>query len=273
MAIALSLHTAVEGFYILRLTTFQTFILRDEQATFVLEDHTLHSIIFKTNTMNHSIKPITSWMLTAALIAFGITSCRRESLVAPMRSEAGKSAANSTSINENGNSAAAHIAASEKLTLPASIELPQNLPAGNSRVATYYAVGVQQYKARIKAGSDPVAYEWVFVAPQADLYDSDNSKVGTHGAGPFWELSPVDSIFAQQFSPAKTAPSPDPESIDWLLLMPKAGTTPSGIFADVDYIHRIATKGGKAPLTPPTNINETASVKYKAVYRFTKKNS
>jgi len=55
-------------------------------------------------------------------------------------------------------------------------------------------------------------------------------------------------------------------------LMPKVGTTPTGIFADVDYIQRIATKGGKAPLTPPSDIDETIDVKYKAVYRFTKIN-
>jgi len=54
--------------------------------------------------------------------------------------------------------------------------------------------------------------------------------------------------------------------------MPKTGTTPTGIFADVDYIQRIATKGGKAPLTPPANLSETISVKYKAVYRFTRIN-
>jgi hypothetical protein len=131
---------------------------------------------------------------------------------------------------------------------------------------------VQKYKARIKTGSDPESYEWVFVAPQADLYDINNEKVGTHGAGPFWQISSLDLIFGQQFTPAKTSPSEDPESIDWLLLMPKIGTTPTGIFADVDYIQRIATKGGKAPLTPPVNLAETIDVKYKALYRFTKIN-
>jgi hypothetical protein len=40
----------------------------------------------------------------------------------------------------------------------------------------------------------------------------------------------------------------------------------------VDYVQRIATKGGKAPLTPPTAANETVDVKYKTVYRFSKKN-
>jgi hypothetical protein len=169
----------------------------------------------------------------------------------------------------NGNAAAAHITASEKLKMPEAVALPANLPAGNLRVATYYAVGVQKYKARTKPGDSSIL-EWTFVAPEAALYDINNKMVGTHGAGPFWEISTADSIFAQHFSPARTAPSANYESIDWLLLKPKGGTTPTGIFANVDYIQRIATKGGKAPLTPPSRATDTVNIKYQAVYRFSK---
>jgi len=172
------------------------------------------------------------------------------------------------------NSPAQHISESEKLTIPASIELPSNLPGGNTRVATFFAEGVQKYKARQKAGSDPAVYEWVFVAPAASLYDAANTKVGTHSAGPTWQLSgsTTDSIYAQQFAPPKTATSPDQSGIDWLLLMPKIGKTPTGIFTDVSYIQRIATKGGKAPTTAPVSASDTIDVYYTAVYRFTKKN-
>ena len=169
-------------------------------------------------------------------------------------------------------SPAYHISQSEKLMIPASVQLPENLPLGNSRIVTYYATGVQKYKAQAKAG-DPAAFEWVLVGPQADLFDASNAKVGTHSSGPNWTLSPADSVFAQHFTPAKTAPSPDgTQHIDWLLLMPKAGKTPTGIFANVAYIQRIATKGGKAPATLPVNATETINVEYTAVYRFTKKN-
>jgi Protein of unknown function (DUF3455) len=205
------------------------------------------------------------------LFATAIIGCNKDVVLKDPNEEL-QIASAASSLEANGNSPAAHIIASENLTIPAIVSVPENLPNGNTRVATYYAVGVQKYKARIKAGSDPVAYEWVFVAPQADLYDITNAKVGNHGAGPFWTVSPLDSIFGQQFVPARTAPSPDPESIDWLLLMPKVGTTPTGIFADVDYIQRIATKGGKAPLIPPTSLTQTVDMKYKAVYRFTRIN-
>jgi hypothetical protein len=207
------------------------------------------------------------------LVASLLFACKREQINSEPKAYSPQVVESSaTAINEAGNTAASHIAASEKLAIPSLVQLPANLPAGNSRVATYYAVGVQKYKAAIKPGSDPIVYQWVFVAPQAELYDGDNNKIGEHGAGPYWSLSPADSIFAQHFSPARTAASTDTESIDWLLLIPKSGTTPSGIFTDVDYIQRIATKGGKAPLAPPASLNETVEVKYKAVYRFSKIN-
>lgn len=177
------------------------------------------------------------------------------------------------SKNESVNPAlpANQIKASEKLSIPAEIELPINAPFGNARVATYYATGVQKYKAQQKAGSETGVYEWVFVAPLADLFDVTNKKIGIHGAGPYWTISVTDSIFAQQFTPAKTA-TPDVNSIPWLLLMPKVGTTPTGIFSNVAYIQRIATKGGKAPSDAPTNASQTVDVPYTAIYRFSKKN-
>ncbi|MGB8190263.1 MAG: DUF3455 domain-containing protein [Chitinophagaceae bacterium] len=165
-----------------------------------------------------------------------------------------------------------YIHASEKLVIPAAIGIPANEPNGNTRVATFFADGVQKYKARPVAGSDPAVYEWALVAPQAYLFDARNKKVGTHTAGPTWQLyGGMDSIYAQHFTPARTTPSPD-GSIDWLLLMPKAGKTPTGIFADVSYIQRIATRGGKAPATAPLKATDTVDVDYTAIYRFTKKN-
>jgi hypothetical protein len=232
----------------------------------------LNLLTIKISKMKILTKQLIWSVLITTTLSTVFVACKRDMLPNTASEVQSSSADNISSLEANGNSPAAHISASESLTIPASVSVPENLPNGNTRVATYYAVGVQKYKARIKAGSNPVAYEWVFVAPQADLYDVTNAKVGTHGAGPAWEISASDSIFAQHFTPARTAPSEDPESIDWLLLMPKTGTTPTGIFADVDYIQRIATKGGKAPVAAPTSLTETAEVKYKTVYRFTKIN-
>ena len=174
--------------------------------------------------------------------------------------------------DETSNVADEQIRASEAMTIPDAVTLPANAPSGNERVATYYAVGVQKYKAQVKAGSAPVTFEWVFVAPEAKLFNNQNQQVGTHSAGPSWRLTGgIDSMYGQQFTPARTAPAPVASSIDWLLLMPKDGKTPTGIFADVSYIQRIATSGGKAPSTLPVTENDKVEVPYTAVYRFSKK--
>lgn len=161
-----------------------------------------------------------------------------------------------------------HIAESEKLVVPVEVDLPTS---SNTRIATYYAIGIQIYNARQKADSNPPVYEWVFASPSAILFNEKNEQVGTHFAGPSWQLESGDRINAQQFTPAKTK-SVDSNSIDWLLLMPKDGSTPTGIFKDASCIQRIATTGGKAPTTPPASASETIGVEYTAVYRFTKGN-
>jgi len=167
-------------------------------------------------------------------------------------------------------SPADYIGLSENLTMPEVFSLSPN-PKGYERVATYYAVGVQKYKAQVKAGADPAQYEWVFVGPEADLYDASNAKIGIHYAGPTWKLTgPGHTIMGQAFSPAKTF-SKDMKSIDWLLLDIKSGQEPTGTFQGVNYIFRIATTGGKAPATPPTDLGATAEVPYTAVYRFVKR--
>lgn len=164
------------------------------------------------------------------------------------------------------------ISEAEKLVVPDAVALPANLPTGNTRVATYFAFGVQKYKAQAVAGSNPVTYQWVFVAPQADLYDNTNKKVGTHSAGPTWQLSAADSVYGQAFNPARTSPGLGATDVDWLLLMPKAGKEPTGFFTNVSYIQRVATKGGKAPTTAPLGANDVVDVPYTAIYRFTKMN-
>ena len=202
--------------------------------------------------MNESIKKLIKIpLLITTLLTGSLVSCDRD---------------NGPDIN----SPAYYINESEKLAIPIEIQLPGNQPNGNTRVATFYAEGVQKYKAKPVAGG----FEWAFVAPQADLYDISNKKIGTHSAGPTWQLigSTTDSIYAQAFTPAKTASSSDPGSIDWLQLKPKDGKLPTGLFTNVAYIQRIATKGGKAPAIQPVSATDIVEVKYSAIYRFTKIN-
>ncbi|MCF2506334.1 DUF3455 domain-containing protein [Dyadobacter sp. CY107] len=174
-------------------------------------------------------------------------------------------------VDPDTSSPAFKIAQALALPVPAAVALPAN-PNGNSPVAVYFAEGVQRYKAQEKLYSYPTSYEWVFVEPEADLFAVSNAKVGRHFGGPSWTVDATNSlIVGQQFSPAKTT-NVDPQHIDWLLLMPKTGTIPNGRFQETDYIQRIATKGGRAPVVPPGNALETVDVPYTAVYIFSKIN-
>ncbi len=50
------------------------------------------------------------------------------------------------------------------------------------------AKGVQIYECRPRR-EQVGAFEWSFVAPEADLFDRHGAKIGKHYAGPHWESS------------------------------------------------------------------------------------
>jgi hypothetical protein len=70
-----------------------------------------------------------------------------------------------------------------------AMHTPANLtPAANETLAMIVpAKGVQSYECR--ARKDASGYEWAFVAPDATLFDARGRKIGTHGAGPFWQAA------------------------------------------------------------------------------------
>ena len=74
-----------------------------------------------------------------------IVGCTKEEVISNSNEEIPTNTVES--LAANGNSAAVHIAASEKLEILAAVAIPENLPNSNTRVATFYAVGVQKYKA------------------------------------------------------------------------------------------------------------------------------
>ena len=69
-------------------------------------------------------------------------------------------------------------------------QVPEKLKpsADESLVMIVAAKGVQIYECRARKDA-PNAFEWAFVAPQADLLDSRGQTFGTHGAGPFWQAA------------------------------------------------------------------------------------
>jgi Protein of unknown function (DUF3455) len=123
--------------------------------------------------------------------------------------------------------------------------------------------GVQVYTCQAKA--DKSGHEWAFKSPLADLYDDAGNKVGTHGAGPFWQHQDGSRIVGEV--KARTN-STDATAIPWLLLGVKSSEG-IGVLSKTSYVQRLETLGGKAPAMAcdaSTNLGEESRVVYSATY-------
>ena len=147
---------------------------------------------------------------------------------------------------------------------PAPVTLPPALALvpGEVHVATLPARGVQIYECR--AGASGAA--WTFVAPEAELFESDGRPAGRHGAGPYWQAPDGSRLEA---TVAARADAPVAGTIPWLLLAARS-TGGAGRLAAVTHIRRINTSGGAAPGTgcDAGAIGQQARVPYTADYLF-----
>jgi Protein of unknown function (DUF3455) len=102
------------------------------------------------------------------------------------------------------------------------------------------ATGSQIYECR---SNDQGGWSWVFVAPEADLFNSRQEKVGTHGAGPFWaSLDGSRTIGTVKARADAERPSDIP-----LLLLSARSSGGAGRMAAVTSVQRLNTQGGAAP--------------------------
>ncbi len=152
-------------------------------------------------------------------------------------------------------------------TPPLAIAVPEPIKArpGETLARVVPAKGVQVYECRAVKDRDG-AFEWGFVAPDAELFDTRGKKIGTHYAGPKWEAADGSIVSG---AVKGRADAPQAGNIPWLLL----GTTasgPQGSFSKVTGIQRINTVGGIAPASPcaQANLGSVARVPYTADYYF-----
>jgi hypothetical protein len=124
------------------------------------------------------------------------------------------------------------------------------------------AQGVQIYTC--KQASD--GYHWVFIAPDAALFDATGRQIGTHFAGPSWQLEDGSKIVGEVVA---QAPASEPHAIAWLLLRVKAHDG-HGLLSGVNLVRRVDTQGGAAPATicDATQATAQARMRYTARYLF-----
>ena len=156
-------------------------------------------------------------------------------------------------------------AACTSMQNPPGASVPESLkPSTSESVAVVAAArGVQIYECKAvkdKAG----AFEWSFVAPEAELFDASGKKIGRHYAGPHWEAADGSKVIG---SVKERADAPQADAIPWLLLTAKS-VGPRGSFSAVTSIQRVNTVGGIAPKTgcSKATAGAPARVSYTADY-------
>jgi len=153
-----------------------------------------------------------------------------------------------------------------RLAAPAAEFQGIPLPENASIVLAVAAEGVQIYESKLNSTG---AYEWTLKAPEAELKTVTGDVLGRHYAGPSWSLNDGSQLVGV-LPPLKTASTPDRGSIPWLLVAAKSRSE-TGVLSKIDFVARIATSGGVAPAEAPKSPTDTASVKYRAIYLFLRK--
>lgn len=147
------------------------------------------------------------------------------------------------------------------------ITVPDKLKPGANETLMLVvpAKGVQVYECRVKK-DQPAAYEWAFVAPEADLFDGRGNRIGRHYAGPHWEASDGSKILG---TVKERADAPMADAIPWLLLSTKS-VGPGGSFSKVTSVQRVNTVGGIAPREgcSQASAGAPARISYTADYYF-----
>lgn len=149
----------------------------------------------------------------------------------------------------------------------ASADVPENLrvPATQMLALSVQARGVQIYECGVSK-ADPARFEWIFKAPEADLYDQTGRRIGKHYAGPTWESDDGSKVAA---AAKERADGPDVNAIPWLLLTVTSAEG-NGVFGKTRSVQRLNTSGGKAPADgcDQGQLGRIARVNYSATYNF-----
>ena len=156
-------------------------------------------------------------------------------------------------------------AASTVLLFPAAAQqVPQQLqpPANENFLFKVHAKCDQVYTCKGDAGQ----FTWTLKAPDAQLFDKDGKPFGKHFAGPSWAAIDGSRVTGKAVA---NAPSPDPESIPWLLATVVSHDA-SGVLSSATTIQRLNTKGGKAPASgcDASHVGKEVRVPYSADYLF-----
>jgi hypothetical protein len=139
-------------------------------------------------------------------------------------------------------------------------------PHATVLVLELLADGVQIYACEVE---DDGRSRWVFLGPEAALFDARGRQIGNHSKGPTWTLFDGSTVTGAMTS---KKPAPEKGSIPWLLLTITSNVG-SGALSNAAYIRRIDTKGGVEPAAgcDATHKGDVARMRYSATYQVFRK--
>jgi hypothetical protein len=128
-----------------------------------------------------------------------------------------------------------------------------------------HGAGVQIYTCQGSV-TKPAAFAWNLTAPEAVLRYDGGKELGRHFAGPTWAASDGSAVVGEVT--ARVAGT-DAAALPWLLLRAKTHSG-SGVFSGIEFIQRLHTAGGEAPVAGCTAgyAGTTVRVDYSADYYF-----
>jgi hypothetical protein len=148
---------------------------------------------------------------------------------------------------------------------PTNVPANLQVPADNRVAYQVHAAGVQIYRCQESADTAG-KFTWTFVAPEADLMNNLNARVGNHYAGPTWESKDGSWVSGKM---QEKADSPT-GAIPWLLLR-SVSAQGSGVLGNISFIQRLDTVGGTAPVADTCTTEhdlQLARIPYSALYVF-----
>lgn len=138
-------------------------------------------------------------------------------------------------------------------------------PAGQVPVLVAYGVGVQRYVCKEKEAAKG-SFEWTLKEPQAKLADAGGHELGSHSAGPSWQLADGSKAVKKKLIASVKALQAD--AVPWLLI--EIESSGKGTLSGTQYVQRVDTIGGVAPATgcDAAHAGNTHDVEYRATYVF-----
>jgi len=138
-------------------------------------------------------------------------------------------------------------------------------PANQVPVLLTYGQGVQRYVCKEKEQAKG-SFEWTLKEPRAKLSDAAGREIGSHSAGPTWQLA--DGSKGVKKKLVASFPALAFDAVPWLLV--EIESSGKGGLAGTQYVQRMDTVGGAPPGTgcDAAHAGATQDVEYRATYLF-----